>query len=119
MCRLPRPQQDWEQGWLWRGLGETDAVVPGQRVKSPNISSGDIWLKLWGDKDVFQGPTFLSQPERGDRRHSHSVPEFTHLHGFICQLEEQPRKPQPLSGSRCPGGCGDWMRPCGRHGLRA
>lgn len=77
MCQLPRPQQDWEQGWLWRGLGETDAVVPGQRVKSPNISSGDIWLKLWGDKDVFQGPTFLSQPERGDRRHSHSVPEFT------------------------------------------
>lgn len=65
MCQPSGPQQDWEQGWLWRGLGETDVVVPGQRVKSPNINSGDIWLKFWGEKDVFQGPTFLSQPERG------------------------------------------------------
>lgn len=94
MCQPPGPQQDWEQGWLWRGLGETDVVVPGQRVKSPN-------LKFWGDKDVFQGPTFLSQPERGDRRHSHSLPEFTaspwlHLLARRAVTEASAREREPM-----------------------
>lgn len=29
------------------GAGETEVVVPGQRVKFPSINSGDNWLKLW------------------------------------------------------------------------